>query len=755
MEPTRSPAVAPAISFVCGLWAATRLAIPPGVGSVAVVLALGSGLGGPVGRAVTAAAGGALVAVVRAPSPQRYEPGRVVEAVGRIRERARSYDDGGSSVPLLAESIRSARAIAAGPSEVRLDLRPGIPPPPTGTRVRVRGTLTRSAGFANERAVAPGPWRVRVKSAVFLATESPPARAARAIERFRRLARGVFEHPQVRDRPGIAVVRALLMGEAEALPERWRRALRRTGLAHLIAVSGFNVSLVAAMAGAIGAGLPRRARLALAAGAVALYAMLVGPEPSVLRAGAMGLLALVGLALERAPRALQTLAVATVALLAFEPALIDDPGFRLSVAATAGLLLLAPRWVARRAGTWPRPLAIAVAASLAAQAAALPWSVATFGELSPLAPVWNLIATPWAAIALVTGAIWTALAAVAPGAAAVVAPLLDPLAWPLEALVRLPPSPWISTACPGGFTAGAAAALPLVALGEGGRVARWGLLVLLLTLAVGHGPAPPARFEALFVDVGQGDAALLDDGEVSILVDGGGAPGRDLGGRILRPVLADRGRTTVALAVVSHADSDHCLGLLDLAAQVPIEELWVPAGVGVDPCVEELGRRVPGGARPVVAGLRRRIGRFLLEVVHPDRPEGHGDDNAGSLVLAVTGGGRRLLFTGDLDGATERRLADRIASGLRADLLKVAHHGSARSSDSGFVGAVSPRLAVVSAGVRNAYGHPAAEALARLDAVAPLVLRTDRDGAVRVRWREGRPWTIELPASPRAVGARP
>jgi competence protein ComEC len=755
MEPTRSPAVGPALSFVVGLWAATRLAIAPGVGSAAVLLALGAGLGGPVGRAVAAAAGGALVAVVRAPSPQPLEPGRVIEAVGRIAERTRRYDDGGSSVPLITESIRSAHAIAAGGSELRLDLPAEISPPPPGARVRVRGTLTRSAGFANERPVEPGPWRVRVKSAVFLATESPPDRLARVVQRFRRLARGVFEHPRTRDRPGIAVVRSLLMGEAEALPERWRRALRRTGLAHLIAVSGFNVSLVAALAGAIGAGLPRRARLTLAAAAVALYGVLVGPAPSVLRAGAMGLLALVGLALERAPRALQTLAVATVSLLAFEPALIDDPGFRLSVAATSGLLLLAPRWVARRSGSWPRPLAIAVAACLAAQAAALPWSVASFGELSPLAPLWNLVATPWAAIALVAGAVWTALAAVAPDVAAGIAPLLDPLAWPLEGLARLPPSPWISIACPGGFTAGVAAALPLVALGEGGRVARSGLLVLLLALAAGHGPVAPAGFEALFVDVGQGDAALLDDGENAILVDGGGAPGRDLGGRLLRPVLVDRGRTTVALAVVSHADSDHCLGLLDLAAQVSIEELWVPAGVGADPCVEELGRRIPGGARPVVAGLRRRFGRFLLEVVHPDRLGGRGDDNSGSLVLAVSGGGRRLLFTGDLDAATERRLSDRIASDLRADLLKVAHHGSARSSDAAFLGAVSPRLAVVSAGVGNAYGHPAPGALARLDSVAPLVLRTDRDGAVRVRWREGRPWTIELPASPRAVGARP
>lgn len=755
MGELRAPAALPALWFVLGLGLASRLAVPPGVGSVTVLLSLACALGGPAGVAVAAAAGGALVSTVGMPPPGGLEPGRVVEGAGRVRERARRYDDGGMSQPIVAESIRTSRRIEVGDHRIRLDLRPGIAPPPVGSRVRVRGELARSAGFANERPVPPGPWRLRVKSAVFLAEDRPPPATARAVERLRSLTRALFDRSPLRDRGGVAVIRALLLGESEALPDRWRRALRRTGLAHLIAVSGFNVTIVAALAAGAGAALPRRARLALAAAAVATYAVLIGPAPSVLRAGAMGLLALTALALERAPRALQTLAVATVGLLVLEPTLIDDPGFRLSVAATVGLLTLAPRWAERRSGRWPRPVGVAIAAALAAQAAALPWSVATFGELSPLAPLWNLLATPWAALALVVGTAWTALAAVAPDAAVVVAPLLDPLAWPLEGLAHLPPSHWISISCPGGAVVGAVAALPLVALGEGGRIARAGLLATVLALATGHGPAPPAPLEALFVDVGQGDAALLDDGEIAILVDGGGAPGRDLGGRLLRPALADRGRTRVALAIVSHADSDHCLGLLDLAAHVRIEELWVPAGAGGEGCLGALARRVRGGAKPAVAGLRRRVGRFTLEVLHPSGARELRDDNAGSLVVAVEAGGRRLLFPGDLDAGAERELAARLEGGLKADLLKVSHHGSGRSSDARFLAAVAPRLAVVSAGVRNAYSHPAAEALERLGAVAPVVLRTDRDGAVRVRWRDGEPWTIELPGSPRAIGPEP
>jgi competence protein ComEC len=745
--------VAPALAFAGGIWAATRLAVAPGVGGLTLLLALGSALGGPLGRGVAAAAGGALVAVVGAPRGPALEVDRVVEAAGRIGAGARRYPDGGSSLPLHAATIRAGGAVATGVPQLRLDLKPGIEPPPPGARVRVRGALARSPGFANERAIPPGPWRLRVKSASFVAIERPPPRVDRAIAALRRGARGLFERPGVAERPGIRVARSFVLGEAEALPEHWRRALRRTGLAHLIAVSGFNVSLVAALAAGVGAALPRRSRLGLAAAAVSLYVVLVGPAPSVLRAGAMGLLALAGLALERAPRALQTLAVAAVGLLALEPALIEEPGFRLSVAATAGLLTLAPRWAARREGSWPRPLALAVAAALGAQAAALPWSVATFGEISPLAPLWNLLATPWAAVAIVAGGGWSLLALASPAAAALVAPLLDPLAWPLEGLARLPPSPWISVAWPGGLAAGVAAALPLVAIGEGGRAARGGGLALLLLLAGGPGHAAPAGYELLFADVGQGDAALLDDGELAILVDGGGAPGRDLGGRILRPSLADRGRAAVALAVLSHADGDHCLGLLDLAAQVRIEELWVPPGAGDDACVAELAGLVHGPVTTAAAGMRRRIGRFSLEVHHPrDTAEARGD-NAGSLVLTVAAGGRRILFPGDLDGASERELARRSGPELRADLLKVAHHGSAGSSDPEFLEAVRPRLAVVSAGARNPYGHPADAALERLAARVPVVLRTDRDGAVRVRWRAGGPWTIELPGSPRAVSA--
>jgi len=155
------------------------------------------------------------------------------------------------------------------------------------------------------------------------------------------------------------------------------------------------------------------------------------------------------------------------------------------------------------------------------------------------------------------------------------------------------------------------------------------------------------------------------------------------------------------------------------------------------------------------AGTRRRVGRFALEVLHPSGEQASRDDNSGSLVVAVEAGGRRLLFPGDLDAPAERELVSRSGTALGADVLKVSHHGSARSSDPRFLAAVAPRLAIVSAGVRNAYSHPAGAALERLDAVAAVVLRTDRDGVVRVRWRDGEPWTIELPASPRAIGPEP
>lgn len=750
MEDVRAPALVPALALAAGIVAARTLALAPAVGAAAALLALGVALGRRHGTALAAAALGLLAARLAEPHGAALHPGRVTVVEGEVCGAVESRFDR-LAVPLCVRLARQGSAIRLESFVLRLGLVDGQPPPGFGERLRARGLLARSAGFANEVEVPPGPWRLRLKSAAFVERMAEPSAAARAVALLRDGLRRVYDRPSWRGRPGVALTRSLVLGDAAALGEPWRRALRRCGLAHLVAVSGFNVSVVAALAVAAASALPRRARLLVAGATVVVHLAAVGTSASVLRASGMALLALAALALARPPSARQAWALAFGGLLSAQPGLVSHPGFQLSFAATAGLLALAPRWAERWSGRLPRFAALALAAALAAQVAALPWSVAAFGDVAPLGVAFNLAAVPWASAALLLGWCWTILAAVAPWIAAATLPALDALAWPLELLERLPPSAWVSLAWTGGLGAGlllsAAAAIAL----DGGARARALLLAALGLVQTGRGASGPTRYEAVFVDVGQGDATLLVGGGRGLLVDGGGSPGFDLGGRVLRPLLARRGLGRLEAAVVTHTDSDHCLGLLDLAAFVPIEQVWAPRGAEGDACVDALGRAARRGARFLSAGDRLQAAGFDLLVLHPDVGAG-GPDNRRSLVLRASAGGRRLLLAGDIGGAEESVVVAKWRGELRADLLRVAHHGSASSSTPRFLAEVGPRLAVVSAGVDDRYGHPSSLALARLAAATPIVLRTDRDGGISVAWSAGKPLRIRLPGSPRSRG---
>jgi competence protein ComEC len=184
---------------------------------------------------------------------------------------------------------------------------------------------------------------------------------------------------------------------------------------------------------------------------------------------------------------------------------------------------------------------------------------------------------------------------------------------------------------------------------------------------------------------------------------------------------------------------------------VPIEEVWAPRGSDRDPCVAALARVARRGASYLAAGDRRRAAGFDLLVLHPEA-ESRGSDNERSLVLRASAAGRRLLLAADVSAREEGEMLRRMPGELAADLLKVPHHGSAGSSSERFVAAVGARLAVVSAGVANPYGHPSPAALSRLGRACAVVLRTERDGEVSVAWRAGQPLRIGLPGSPRRVG---
>jgi len=765
---TLAPALPLALGLLGGLTLAAglaRISLPLAV----ALFAAGVALGRRRGAAIACLALGLLLPEVRGEA--RPRPGEmpdlsrpveaVVEVVGpwRLHPRTRS-------APVEIRTLVQGREVFFQPRRAWLSL----PEPEggreegaevsAGTRLRVRGHLGRSEGAWNRRPAEPGPFRLAVKSERLVRPEGEAGALPRLGDRLRRRVTEAWaevrsrrgEDPREASGPGLALARSLLLGDRRDLPEPWLRGLRRGGLAHLLAVSGLHVGLLAGLVLFLPGAWPRGLRLGLVVLVVALYLLLVGPTPSLVRASVMTVLAVGALALERPPAAVNALAWAVIFLLLQQPSLVTDVGFQLTAAATAGLVLgtrpLVESWT--RLPPWlGRPLA----ASVAAQLSSLPFALPRFHLLAPLAPLANLFFVPWTALALVGSLAWTLLALVAPTLAASTLPALDLLAAPFAAPAAV--TRGVDLAVPLALPAGVGGTL-LPALLAAGLYRlllspRWLLLAgLVLGLPLGLlllAPpvlAPPVLAsspvastpELVMLDVGQGDALLLRDGARAVLVDGGGWEGGDFAGRVLLPALLGEGVRRLDAVVLTHPDLDHCGGLAGIVDYLPVGEVWTAPGLPKTGCGGELILRPGLPQRVLWQGRKVAVGAWEIDVLHPaagERREGNG----GSLVLLAAVHGRRVLLTGDIDAPTERRLLRLFPRAFPVDVLKVAHHGSKSSSSGTFLRRAAPVLAIVSAGRRNRYHHPAAEVVGRFAGRGIPLLRTDVDGAIRVAFPPG------------------
>ncbi len=462
--------------------------------------------------------------------------GSPVTLSGVLERPWRATEDGWIGM-LAVRHYRQGRRVELWNERVSV-LIPGSSPPEDGRRLRIRGLLQRPPGLANWPPLAPGPWRLRLKSRRFLHVRS--AGWPDSWWRLGLAARRRIEHAMepAGDRSGVSLARALTLGDSSRLPPRWRRGLRAAGLAHLVALSGLHVGLLVGCCLVVGAALPRGMGPLLGVLAAVGFLLVAGARPALQRATLMGILAASGLALGRRPHGLTLLAVLAALLALIEPRLLEDLGYRLTCAATAGILWLSPRFAAnwRPLPEWlRRPLAV----TAGAQIASLPWALPAFKLLTPLAPCWNLAAVPWTALALTACLAWAGLALVWPSAAVLVAPLLDVAAWPFAVVGSLPPT--ITRPLPlvlpiwGAILLAAGLALVLLRPAR-----RWPWAVLAL-LALWLRAPPPAELEMRMLDVGQGEAVLLRDGPAAVLVDGGGWRHGDIGGRVLLPALAAAG----------------------------------------------------------------------------------------------------------------------------------------------------------------------------------------------------------------------
>lgn len=545
------------------------------------------------------------------------------------------------------------------------------------------------------------------------------------------------------DSPSAGLVKALAIGDRSGLSNHDWAVTRATGTSHLLAISGLHIAMLGLGAFAAMRWLWSRlgsapllvpaptagacAALLVAAG----YAALAGFSVPTQRALLMFTVLMAALGSGRSGVLGRGLAWALLGVLLLDPLAVLSGGFWLSFGAVAALLwgfagrqgrarralggLLRAQWVAW-VGLAPLTLLLFDAlplASLPANALAIPlvtWLVVPLVLAGTL-----LLALPWLGTAIlklaagVLGALWQGLEALARFA--------EPLAMPQT-------------------MAGPAFACALLGvawlLAPRGVPARWLGMVLLLPALVARPQAPPqGEVELAVLDVGQGLAAVVQTARHTLVYDTGPWFSDRFNGAsaALLPWLASRGVRELDRVMVSHADSDHAGALGELLAAFPRAEVW--SGT---PRQLELPS---GAARPCRAGQRWRWDGVDFAVLAPQRAGGD-DRNAASCVLRVSAGSRRLLLTGDIEAAGERRLAVRLARldrSLEAEVLVAPHHGSVGASSPALVAAVQPRHVIFSAGYRNRYGHPHSAVLQRWASAGARLWRTDCDGALRV-WSE-------------------
>lgn len=547
-----------------------------------------------------------------------------------------------------------------------------------------------------------------------------------------------------------ALLAGVVLGADEGLEPPLRDAFKASGLYHLLAVSGQNVLFIAL--GVLGlayvVGLPRAWGHVLAITAVLGYALAVGWQPSVVRAAVAGCVASLAWLASRPHDRWHLLALGALVLLAWTPRSLLEPGFQLSFAAVGAILLTVPRLERFREG-WPLPrrLVEVVGISSACGLATAPILWLQFGVV----PLWtvpaNALAEPAMPLLLGLGLASALAAPVLPSAAVALSWLAGLCAAWIAFAARLVASfPHAQVTSPLAFmlpaaAIGVAVVLARVAPYRRRRLALDGIAVVMLVAAAWwavHPPPvwrPPAGLRLTMLDVGQGDGVLIEVPEGAILVDAG-PPEADVAG-----MLRSRGLRSLAALVVSHPHRDHVGGAPAVVRRLSVSALVDPLQPGAWPEDAE-ARRVARERGTVVVPARvggsYRLGHLRLRVLWPDAGGSAGEDpHEHGAVLLVSFGATDVLLTGDAESQVTRQLPLR-----PVEVLKVAHHGSADAGLTDELRLTRPRVALISVGRGNGYGHPRAETVAALRSVPGLALyRSDENGEVVVE-SDGRSLTV-------------
>jgi competence protein ComEC len=544
--------------------------------------------------------------------------------------------------------------------------------------------------------------------------------------------------------PQAALMRGMVLGQDEALSPGMRDDFQTSGLSHLVAASGQNVMLLCALvfglSSIVGVGL--RVRLLLALAVIAVYVPLAGGGPSIQRAGIMGAAGVTAALAGRPASRWYAVLLAAAATLALNPRAAEDVGWQLSFAAVVAIMLLAARLgeALRRRGL-PTGLSEAVALTVAATIGTAPLTALHFGQTSIVSLPANVLAAP-----AVAPVMWLGMAAATVGqvSATAAAPFSALAGYPLAFIAWLGGAaahlPHAALGIPLGIVAAicavAAAAIVLPAARHLRSIAVVVAIagVVVLFRAPAQALPPPTGLRVTFLDVGQGDATLIQDRRTSVLVDTGPPDG----GVVAR--LKRAGVRRLDLLVVTHAQADHDGGAAAVLRAMPVGLLLD----GRDGVREPLGLRMAAEARrrrvavaTPEAGQVLRVGRVELRVLSPfpEAAEAHAgvDPNQRAIVAEARVDRFRMLLTADAESDVLATLDLQ-----PVDVLKVSHHGSADPGLPAVLERLRPRLAAIEVGAHNTYGHPVAATLHALRAAGTAVYRTDQDGSVRLDQRDGR-----------------
>jgi competence protein ComEC len=787
-----------AVSFAIGIAAGLHLPVPAW-SAIAVVAGIGIALPAAVASrrmlALSAIVAALALGWARAPlsedrpaatppavsCPRLFE-GLVVTAPARLDGRSRAIIELTGCSPCLEGVQKPILHPAVGTMFLTVmgDERPSVA---RGDRVRTIAPGRPLANHHNPPGLDARPpqarWTAVIDRADALVRLESGSRALRAtFDLLRADLADFWIHAIGEERARLA--RALTLGEASVLDPGQKERFRRTGTAHLLAVSGMHLGLVALGAFALlrrllvrVIPLSRRIDVARVAAAAAIpcaigFALLAGGRPPVVRACVMAVCVLAGTALGRKAHAPAAVATAGIALLAFDPSEMLRPGFQLSFSAVLGFLFVLrraeagtgeplaapekPARIARIVRRVGRGVARLLRASAAATAVTTPLVLFHFDRVSLVGLPVNAVAVPIAIFAVMPGLLLvTLLATPLPSLAAALA---HPVGWLLGALDRA--LGWIAglpctLESPGPLAAAATLMLCLgllLALARRYRVAlaagALAALVLAASLVADPSRFPERRLTLDFLDVGQGDATLVTfpDGRHWLVDAGGSHHGAfDVGEHLLLPILRALRVRRLDKLVLTHPDPDHVGGMPAVVAALPVKQIWDngqgKAEGAVDAYAELLGiaarRGIPVRRTPGICGPHR-VGEVAVAVLHPCHDELGYDPglsfNDNSLVLRISYGRVSALLPGDLSADGEQLLLERGAL-QPTDLLKLGHHGSRTSTTPALLDALGPGTAVASCGAWNRFGMPHRSLRHALARRGLRLLSTDAHGAVR------------------------